>query len=68
MRQIRTGEGLSAAMMAPARFQTVLMGSFAAIALVLTVAGLYGVLSYMVAQGGGVRSACGSRSARGART
>jgi predicted permease len=50
MRQIRTGEGLSAAMMAPARFQTVLMGSFAAIALLLTVTGLYGVLSYMVAK------------------
>jgi putative ABC transport system permease protein len=50
MRQIRTGEGLSAAMMTPVRFQTVLMGSFAAIALLLTVAGLYGVLSYMVAQ------------------
>ena len=50
MRQIRTGEGLTAAMMAPARFQTVLMGSFAAIALLLTVAGLYGVLSYMVAK------------------
>jgi predicted permease len=50
MRQIRTGEGLSAAMIAPALFQTVLMGSFAAIALVLTVAGLYGMLSYMVAR------------------
>jgi putative ABC transport system permease protein len=50
MRLIRTGEGLSAAMIAPARFQTVLMGSFAAIALLLTVAGLYGVLSYMVAK------------------
>ena len=36
--------------MAPARFLTVLMGSFAAIALLLTVAGLYGVLSYMVAR------------------
>ena len=50
MRQIQTGEGLSAEMIAPARFQTVLMGSFAAIALLLTVAGLYGVLSYMVAK------------------
>jgi putative ABC transport system permease protein len=50
MSQIRTGEGLSAAVIAPARFLTVLMGSFAAIALLLTVAGLYGVLSYMVAR------------------
>ncbi len=50
MRQIRTGEELSAAVIAPARFLTVLMGSFAAIALLLTVAGLYGVLSYMVAK------------------
>ena len=50
MRQIRTGEELSAAMIAPARFLTVLMGSFAAIALFLTVVGLYGVLSYMVAK------------------
>ena len=50
MRQIRTGEELSAAVIAPARFLTVLMSSFAAIALLLTVAGLYGVLSYMVAR------------------
>jgi len=50
MRGIRTGEGLSAAVLAAARFLTVLMGSFAAIALLLTVAGLYAVLSYMVAK------------------
>jgi predicted permease len=50
MSQIRTGEGQSAPVIAPARFLTVLMGSFAAIALLLTVAGLYGVLSYMVAR------------------
>jgi predicted permease len=50
MRQVRTGEGLSAAVIAPARFLTVLMGGFAAVALLLTVAGLYGVLSYMVAK------------------
>jgi putative ABC transport system permease protein len=50
MREIRTGDALSAAVIAPARFLTVLMGSFALIALLLTVAGLYGVLSYMVAK------------------
>jgi len=50
IRQIRTGAELSAAIIAPARFLTVLMGSFAAIALFLTVVGLYGVLSYMVAK------------------
>ena len=50
MSQIRTGEGLSAAVIAPVRFLTVLMGSFAAIALLLTLVGLYGVLSYMVAK------------------
>jgi putative ABC transport system permease protein len=50
IRQLRTGEGLSAAMIAPVRFLTVLMGTLAAIALLLAVAGLYGVLSYMVAR------------------
>ena len=50
MQRLRTGEQLAAAVVAPARFLTVLMGTFAGVALLLTVAGLYGVLSYMVAR------------------
>src|SRR5262245_65130053 len=41
MSRIQTGEGLSAIALAPARLVTVLLGSFAALALSLTVAGLY---------------------------
>ena len=36
------------AAMAPARFQGVLIGTFAAIAILLAVAGIYGVMSYLV--------------------
>jgi len=50
MYQVRTGEELSANAIALPRFLMVLMGSFAAIALALTVVGLYGVLSYTVAR------------------
>jgi putative ABC transport system permease protein len=50
MRLIRTGEELSSAVIVPARFLTVLLGSFAAIAVLLTVTGLYGLLSSMVAK------------------
>jgi len=50
MRRVRTGAALAADVVAPARFVTVLMSGFAVVALLLTVAGLYGVLSYMVAK------------------
>jgi predicted permease len=48
--KVRTGTELSGMAIARPRFQMVLMGSFAAAALLLTVAGLYGVLSYAVAR------------------
>src|SRR5258708_35874632 len=46
--QIRTGERLAAGVVAAMQFSIALMGGFAAVALLLTVTGLYGVLSYGV--------------------
>jgi putative ABC transport system permease protein len=46
--QIRTGEQLAAELVAQMQFSIVLMGGFAVVALLLTVTGLYGVLSYAV--------------------
>jgi putative ABC transport system permease protein len=48
--QVRTMEELSASAIAQPRFQSILLGSFAGIALLLTVVGLYGVLTYSVAR------------------
>lgn len=50
MYQVRTGDELSADAITVPRFQMILMASFAGIALLLTVFGLYGVLSDAVAR------------------
>jgi putative ABC transport system permease protein len=50
MYQVRTGDERSAMAYSMQRFLMVLMASFAAIALVLTVVGIYGLLAYAVAR------------------
>jgi len=48
MYEVRTGDEIAARSLAGSRFQMITMSSFAGAALLLTVAGLYGVLSYTV--------------------
>jgi len=63
---VKTMDQRRDAALAPERFQLILIGSFALIAIVLAAAGVYGTMSYLVARRTreiGIRMAMGARQA-----